>query len=247
MTSSGPDTSRPYDARGRLADFESADSDDLKGAAALLAGSPVLKRVARRRDRTAGATPSEPGTTPQGADAAPPPQDAVTSTAPEPAAVPSPTQQLTAPLPTPKRRPGRPRKDTGRPRKDTAADAVRGTTIYIAAHLFDRIESVRTTKRMSNGEIVLAAVDATHRQLPALIAAERTAAAGGENDAAAGDSLFAPRPSAGRPRKAVARTMLQVRFREADYAVLDRLVAQVGANSRSHLINLALDAYLADF
>lgn len=111
---------------------------------------------------------------------------------------------------------------------------VRASNVHIPASFMPRIEAARKTHGLSNGELVVAALEATVDDLPGLIGAPATT----------GGSLFAPR----NPRVVRAHegplTPFNIRLREADYTVIDQVKNSVGANSRGHLITVAFDAYL---
>ncbi|MCO7220831.1 hypothetical protein [Klenkia sp. PcliD-1-E] len=106
--------------------------------------------------------------------------------------------------------------------------------MHIPASFMPRIEAARKKHGLSNGELVVAALESTIDELPGLIGAP----------AATGGSLFAPRS----PRVVRAHegplTPFNIRLREADYTVIDQVKDTVGANSRGHLITVAFDAYL---
>jgi hypothetical protein len=87
---------------------------------------------------------------------------------------------------------------------------------------------------MSNGDIIITAIEKTYRQLQTLIDPPPTT----------GGALFSQRVS--RPPRAPTTepvSPLNYRLTIEDYAVLDRLVNELGAASRSHLISTALTVY----
>jgi hypothetical protein len=112
-------------------------------------------------------------------------------------------------------------------------DRVRASNVHIPADFMPRLTKARSGRRLSNGEWVIAALEATHDRLGELIGAQPT-----------GGSLFAPRATRAARSHDGPLTPFNVRLREADYAVIDELVAKFGAHSRGHLITVAFDAFL---
>lgn len=201
---------------GRLAGFE--DDDPAPDLASMLSRRAPRARVA---------------------DATPP--------GPEPApAPPAPAPVLARRGSRPETRPGRDDKQPAQPSEPGVlaqpvngadrANRIRSSSVHIPAALIDRVIAERERSGRSNGEIVIAAIEATHSQLQTLIR---------RRDPAGGGGLFATRVSRGARMTDGPLTALNVRLFEADYGVIDELVAQFGAYSRGHLITAALTAYLA--
>ena len=211
---------------GRLRSFEDDDAPDL---------AHLLPRRTEPSPDTA-AEPAEPSSLPAPASA---PTGVVRG---EPA-----TQRLLKPEPatvelvdlvdpadlqtsqTPQAPPVTASKHSQRPNR------IRSSSVHIPVPLIDYVAAERQRTGASNGEIVIAALEQTHGQLPDLIS--RRSSTGG--------ALFAARVSRGVRLSDGPLTPLNVRLHEADYAVIDSLVQQHGAYSRGHLITVALTAHLA--
>jgi hypothetical protein len=114
-----------------------------------------------------------------------------------------------------------------------AGNRLRASNVHIPASFMPRLSKARTDRRLSNGEWVIVALEATHDQLGGLIRPQPT-----------GGSLFAPRATRAARTYDGPLTPFNIRLREADYAVIDQLVEQFGASSRGHLITVAFDAFL---
>lgn len=114
-----------------------------------------------------------------------------------------------------------------------AGNRLRASNVHIPASFMPRLSKARTGRRLSNGEWVIVALEATHDQLGGLIRPQPT-----------GGSLFAPRATRAARSYDGPLTPFNIRLREADYAVIDQLVEQFGASSRGHLITVAFDAFL---
>jgi len=110
---------------------------------------------------------------------------------------------------------------------------IRSSSVHIPAALLDRVIAERDRTSRSNGELIIAAIEQTHSELPALIGRREST----------GGGLFASRSSRGARLSDGPLTPLNVRLFEADYRVIDDLVTQFGAYSRGHLISTALTAY----
>jgi len=117
-------------------------------------------------------------------------------------------------------------------RADTSR--ARPSNVHIPAALLTRVVKARQERGLSAGALIVAAIEATYKDLPRLVKPAPTA----------GGNLFAVRSS--RPSRAGegALTPLNFRLREQDFATLDRVVGEVGASSRSRLITVALTAHL---
>ncbi|WP_175484211.1 hypothetical protein [Modestobacter sp. DSM 44400] len=122
---------------------------------------------------------------------------------------------------------------TGDEELDPAGNKLRASNVHIPANFMPRLTKARSERRLSNGEWVIAALEATHDQLGSLIRAEPT-----------GGSLFAPRATRAARTYDGPLTPFNIRLREADYTVIDELVVTFRASSRGHLITVAFDAFL---
>lgn len=115
-----------------------------------------------------------------------------------------------------------------------------GTPTQVSVYLTAAaVAAVRRVKgRHTNADVALDAIDATIDQLPALLTARRTTDRPG--------SLFPARRRAHRGAYSndPPRVLWSMKATPAELAVLDRLVGQVGASSRSELIATAIEAHL---
>jgi len=111
---------------------------------------------------------------------------------------------------------------------------IRSSSMHIRSTLVERIIHERETTGRSNGNIIVAALEAVHPHLPQLLPTP-TAPTGG--------SLFAARTTRTPRTETGPYSPLNVRLYEADFAVLDDLVHTSGARSRSHLVDIALAHY----
>ena len=152
--------------------------------------------------------------------AARPASEAVTVAEPAPA----PPGATTTPTPTP----------TVQQPTATPAGRTRTTSIHVRSALMGQIVHERETTGRSNGAIIIAALEAAHPHLGELL---------GPVGEPAGGALFAARPT--HVPRTIEGTVspLNVRLFEADFEVLDSLVATSGARSRSHLVDTALGHY----
>ena len=110
---------------------------------------------------------------------------------------------------------------------------VRPSNVHIPVTLLAPIAAKKAAEGLSNGEIIICAIEATYASLEELIHPAPTA----------GGSVFQERRS--RPSRAGdgPLTQLNYRLREADFDTLDRLVERFRASSRAHLITVALSTY----
>lgn len=113
---------------------------------------------------------------------------------------------------------------------------IRSSSVHIPATLIPKIIAERSNTGRSNGEIVIVALEQTYPKLGELVG-ERGETGGG---------LFELRSSRGARVANGPLTPLNIRLREEDFDVIDRLVAETSAYSRGHLISTALTAYLGD-
>lgn len=132
-------------------------------------------------------------------------------------------------------------KETAKPRETAPApdpgtrgpeDRPQPSNVLLPADLADRLREERTRLGYSNGEVILVALEATHERLQELISRPRV-----------GGGLFGER-QAGAVRRDGTLTPLNFRLPAGDFEVIDRLVGECGARSRSHLITVALTEYL---
>ena len=112
---------------------------------------------------------------------------------------------------------------------------VRRSNVHIPARLLGPISAKTESEGLSNGEIIIAAIEHTFDQLPDLIHPAPTT----------GGNLFDARRSRVSRSNDGVLTPLNYGLREVDFETLDRLVEQLRASSRGHLITAALSAYFA--
>lgn len=110
---------------------------------------------------------------------------------------------------------------------------VRASNVHIPVTLLEPIAMLKRQKGLSNGEIIISALEATYADLKDLIHPSPTA----------GGQLFAARHSRVSRGSDGPLTPLNYRLRGADYQTLDRLVEEFEASSRGHLITVALTEY----
>lgn len=111
---------------------------------------------------------------------------------------------------------------------------IRSSSMHIRSTLVERIIRERENTGRSNGNIIIAALEAVHTHLPDLLP---------QTAAPTGGSLFAARTTRTPRTETGPYSPLNVRLYEADFAVLDDLVRTSGARSRSHLVDIALAHY----
>jgi len=111
---------------------------------------------------------------------------------------------------------------------------IRSSSMHIRSTLVERIIREREDTGRSNGNIIIAALEAVHAHLPDLLP---------QPAAPTGGSLFAARTTRTPRTETGPYSPLNVRLYEADFAVLDDLVRTSGARSRSHLVDIALAHY----
>ncbi|TDE12591.1 hypothetical protein [Jiangella asiatica] len=141
------------------------------------------------------------------------------------------------PQPTPPTLTGPTLTDRGPLPEDPAAGparVIRPSVVHVPASLLPLIVAERQRSGRSNGQILIDAIEAGHEHLVKL-----------HNESnSIGGRLFTARTA--KPRLPVAQPLspLNIRLYEQDYEVLDRLVDELGAGSRSRLATLALARYL---
>ncbi len=112
----------------------------------------------------------------------------------------------------------------------------RRSNVHIPVRLLGPIATKTETEGLSNGEIIIAAIEQTFDQLPDLIHPAPTT----------GGNLFDSRRSRVSRSTDGPLTPLNYGLREVDFETLDRLVTELRASSRGHLITAALSAYFTD-
>lgn len=114
---------------------------------------------------------------------------------------------------------------------------VRASNIHIPARLVTPLAEERKTSGMSNGDLIIKALEENYEVLQQQLRPPTTT----------GGKLFAARTATPpRPQHEEPISPLNYRLTEEDYRTLDTLVHDLGASSRSELISRALDLYLSD-
>ena len=112
-------------------------------------------------------------------------------------------------------------------------DLTRPSNVSIPAALLPKVKQRRDELGLTTGELIIAAIEATASRLGELVAARPST----------GGSLFTRRATA-ITRQATPQSSLNFRLRPEDFEVLDQLVDQHGAASRSQMVAAALADYL---
>lgn len=123
------------------------------------------------------------------------------------------------------------------PERGPVADPDSGgksSSVRVPAKCHAKLEQLREQTGMTNGQIFIVAIEATHDRLPELLYP------GGR----IGGGLFAPRGIRAKTSRDDAETQVTYRLFKADFDVIDQLVIDLAAKSRSHLITAALTGYL---
>lgn len=126
----------------------------------------------------------------------------------------------------------------------TPSVADTSTTVNIASYI--TAEALAAVRRMRGrdspgGVIALQAISAMRTQLPDLIAERHVGSVRRSVD----DSLF-PHRSGNAAGKGVSRRMWVIRLTPGELEAVDGLMEKFGASSRSELISVAVEAYVAD-
>lgn len=180
-----------------------------------------------------------------------PPRPAPTAPAPEPdaeesAAPDPPGDQQTPPAPPEPRKPAktaRPARRASTPPPEPAGAEDTDVTYPVSVYVLARVRRVAEKRRketgVTNARIAFDAIDGCQHRLAGLIQARRTTPR-------AENSLFPSRVTR-RPDPGVTeqrRVLYQMRATAAEITVLDRLTEEAGAESRSELVSVALEAAL---
>lgn len=110
---------------------------------------------------------------------------------------------------------------------------IRPSNVHIPIALLEPIAAKKAAEGLSNGEVIIQAIEANADRLKDLIHPVATS----------GGRLFASRRARSSRAAEGPLTPLNYRLREADYEVLDQLVEEYNASSRGHLITAALTAF----
>lgn len=190
---------------GRLASFEDDDTD----FASILGSRPRAASAPAPTPVTPAAPPTveKPG----------PAKKASAKKAPAQKATPSSTPDQTT------------------PKHSERANIIKPSSVHIPLPLHTQTLAYRDEHGMSNGQVVIAAIEYANPQLKDLI-----------HPGATGGGLFAQRATKGTRLNEGPLTPLNVRLYEADYEVIDSLVKATGAFSRGHLITVSLRHFFAN-
>ncbi|TDC48316.1 hypothetical protein E1212_21630 [Jiangella ureilytica] len=111
---------------------------------------------------------------------------------------------------------------------------IKPSVVHVPSSLLSLVAAERQRSGRSNGQILIDAIEAGHEHLTKLH----------HESSSIGGRLFTARTA--KPQLPVAQPLspLNIRLYEQDYEVLDRLVTELGAGSRSRLATLALAYYL---
>ena len=113
------------------------------------------------------------------------------------------------------------------------ANEIRSSSVHIPTQLLEKLVKFRDEHGMSNGQVVIAAIEKAHPKLPQLI----------HPVTAGGGGLFAQRATRGVRTTEGPLTPLNVRLYTQDYEIIDRLVEEFGAYSRGHLVTVSLTEF----
>jgi hypothetical protein len=111
---------------------------------------------------------------------------------------------------------------------------IKPSVVHVPSSLLSLVAAERQRSGRSNGQILIDAIEAGHEHLIKLH----------DQSSSIGGRLFTARTA--KPQLPVAQPLspLNIRLYEQDFEVLDRLVTELGAGSRSRLATLALAYYL---
>lgn len=121
------------------------------------------------------------------------------------------------------------------------APATSQSIVYLAPGLRDTLDAARKRDRRTNSDLVFDAIDRAQHQLPELVTRQ-------QRQERPPNSLFSARPSRTRQRAtSPSERTVPFTFRATadELAVIDRLVEETSASSRSSLIAAALHATFA--
>lgn len=226
-------------APGRLANFEDGELPDVRGLPGgvrdhrndLTSAAQAIAAEVDSDDVARPTLPARPG------------RGATTPTAPGSPAPQRPAEPATPAAPAARTRRGNSGKRTPAAAKRSPAAPDPGTkgpeqrprpsNVHIPIALLEPIAAKKAKEGLSNGEIIICAIEATYDRLPNLVQPVPTA----------GGSVFASRRS--RPSRTGdgPLTPLNYRLPQEDFDTLDKLVEQFSAVSRGRLITVALTAY----
>lgn len=172
----------------------------------------------------------------------PPRRPATEPAAPSPtAAEPEPSPDPVAPVPPRQRQPRTTRRTP--PAPEPGADTSFQVQVYVLPGVLSAASRRRKDDGLTNAEVAFDAVDAVQSRLPGLVRDRRTKP---RQEGSLFPARAVRRPRAGADAGATEgrRVPWVMRCTAAELEVLDRLVASTGAESRSELVSVALEAAL---
>lgn len=113
---------------------------------------------------------------------------------------------------------------------------VKTSSVRLPKAIQAKLVDHRETSGMTNGEVFIVAIEATHLKLTDLLFP------GGR----IGGGIFAARGIREKASRDEDGSQVTFRLREADFEVIDELKTRFGAASRAHLIAAALKGYFDD-
>ena len=195
-------------------------------------------RPAARRSALVGSTPVAPASTNQerppapeaasATDAAEPTTESTPTTEPAPKAPEAPKPESS---PKPARKAAEPRRSAGLTPGNRASNA------NIPTSLMKKVKARRAKDDLTYGELVIRAIESTGKEKLEKLVSPQEQIGGG---------IFDPRPQYRSNVTDGPFSPLQFQLRDADFAAIDKLVAECKAGSRTNLIRAALTHFLAD-
>ena len=112
------------------------------------------------------------------------------------------------------------------------------TVFYLPVNLSTDLRDFARRRNKTNADVIFDALEATLEELPQLLKPETVDEAGD-----AGRGMFTRTPT----RPVGQKVQISGRIQEDNLAIIDGLVDQHSADSRSHLVEVALRAYLTSY
>lgn len=109
------------------------------------------------------------------------------------------------------------------------------TVFYLPLDLSKELRELARRRNKTNADVIFDALESTLEELPQLLNPQ----AGGEADSSHGMFTRTPTKPVGQ------KVQISGRIQDDNLAIIDRLVNQHGAESRSQLVEVALRAYLS--
>lgn len=121
---------------------------------------------------------------------------------------------------------------------DGGTERLKPSSVHLPTSLVERIKEFQASAEWTNGQVLVAALEDCHQRGRIGALAEPRAVGG---------ALFGDAWTAGRPASRAAtgpKVPFSIVIPPPFYAIIDQLVAEAGAASRSHLAMLAIEDYL---